>query len=64
VDTSSFYNRARAISLLLASWPSVTGTPGEAAFSGRLADYLRSWRHFHAQPDLVCQITIAGELKA
>jgi arginine utilization protein RocB len=35
-------SRARDIALELASWPSVTGTPDEAAFAGRLADYLRS----------------------
>jgi arginine utilization protein RocB len=61
VDTSSFYNRARAISLLLASWPSVTGTPGEAAFPGLLTDYLRNWRHFRTQPDLIRQIAIADD---
>ena len=33
--------RARDIALELTSWPSVTGTPDEAAFSGRLAGYLR-----------------------
>jgi arginine utilization protein RocB len=33
--------RAREIALELTSWPSVTGTPGEAAFASRLQDYLR-----------------------
>lgn len=32
--------RAREIALALTSWPSVTGTPEEAAFAGRLADYM------------------------
>lgn len=33
--------RAREIALELTSWPSVTGTQGEAAFAQRLQDYLR-----------------------
>ncbi len=33
--------RTREIALELTSWPSVTGTPDEAAFAGRLAGYLR-----------------------
>lgn len=33
--------RAREIALELTSWPSVTGTPEEAIFSGRLAAYLK-----------------------
>ena len=33
--------RAREIALELTSWPSVTGTPGEAAFARRLQEYLR-----------------------
>jgi len=32
--------RAREIALALTSWPSVTGTAEEAAFAGRLADYM------------------------
>ena len=34
--------RAREIALELTSWPSVTGTAGEAAFAQRLQDYLSS----------------------
>ena len=33
--------RAREIALELTSWPSVTGTAGEAAFAQRLQEYLR-----------------------
>ena len=33
--------RARAVALELTSWPSVTGTPGEAIFSERLIVYLK-----------------------
>ena len=33
--------RTREIALELTSWPSVTGTPGEAAFAQRLQEYLR-----------------------
>jgi len=32
--------RVRGIALTLTRWPSVTGTPGEAAFAGKLAQYL------------------------
>ena len=35
--------RAREIALELTSWPSVTGTEGEAAFAPRLQDYLSGW---------------------
>ena len=37
--------RAREIALGLTSWPSVTGTPEEAAFSDRLMQYLRDSGH-------------------
>jgi arginine utilization protein RocB len=37
--------RAREIALALTSWPSATGTPQEAAFAPKLADYLS---HFDA----------------
>ena len=37
--------RAREIALELTSWPSVTGTPEEAAFSDRLMQYLRDSGH-------------------
>src|SRR5436190_5690396 len=33
--------RAREIALELTSWPSATGTPGEAAFAQKLQEYLR-----------------------
>jgi arginine utilization protein RocB len=61
VNTFSFGDRTREISLQLANWPSVTGTPGEAAFSGQLADFLRTWPYFRAQFDLVQKIAIAGD---
>ncbi|HEY8383659.1 MAG TPA: M20/M25/M40 family metallo-hydrolase [Microvirga sp.] len=46
--------RARAVSLQLSAWPSVTGTPDEAAFSHKLAGLLREIPYFAANPrDLV-----------
>lgn len=41
--TALLAERARELALLLTSWPSVTGTSGEAAFPHRLADHLGSF---------------------
>jgi arginine utilization protein RocB len=49
--------RAREIALTLASWPSVTGSEGEAAFAPKLAGYLA---HF----DSVWSTPIPGEARA
>ena len=40
-NTPEISAHAREIALELTSWPSVTGTPGEAAFAQRLREYLR-----------------------
>ncbi|MDO8353455.1 MAG: peptidase M20, partial [Aestuariivirga sp.] len=40
-NTPELSARAREIALELTSWPSVTGTAGEAAFAQRLQEYLR-----------------------
>jgi arginine utilization protein RocB len=42
--------RAREIALTLTSWPSVTGSPEEAAFAPRLADYLRHFDKVWTSP--------------
>ena len=41
INSPELSSRAREIALELTSWPSVTGTPGEAAFARRLEEYLR-----------------------
>ncbi len=46
---------------MLTSWPSVTGTPGEVAFAGRLVEYLRTLPCFRAPLDLVQQIAIPDD---
>ena len=47
---ASLARRARETALELTSWPSVTGTPGEAEFPGRLAELLRRIPYFAAHP--------------
>ena len=42
--------RARELALTLTSWPSVTGTAGEAAFAPRLADYLEGFDRVWTEP--------------
>ena len=42
--------RARELALTLTSWPSVTGTAGEAAFAPRLADYLEGFDRVRTEP--------------
>jgi arginine utilization protein RocB len=41
INSPELSSRAREIALELTSWPSATGTPGEAAFARRLEEYLR-----------------------
>ena len=53
--------RAREIALTLTSWPSVTGTAGEAAFAHELARMLAGLPYFQAHPeDLVVQPVPGG----
>jgi arginine utilization protein RocB len=53
--------RTREIAIRLTEWPSVTGTRDEAAFSLRLAGFLRSFPYFSARPDQVVVAPIAGD---
>ncbi|KAA2235510.1 M20/M25/M40 family metallo-hydrolase [Salinarimonas soli] len=53
--------RSREISIRLTEWPSVTGTRDEAAFSLRLAGFLRSFPYFSARPDQVVVAPIPGD---
>ncbi|ANE44254.1 M20/M25/M40 family metallo-hydrolase [Deinococcus puniceus] len=48
-----WFARARELALLLTSWPSVTGQPGETAFAGLLEAELRRWPIFAAHPENV-----------
>lgn len=50
-DTRIDGTRVRDIAVLLTSWASQTGTPGEAAFSRRLRDHLLEWPYFAENPD-------------
>lgn len=43
--------RARALSILMTSWPSVNGSDGEATFAGRLRALLAETPYFRAHPD-------------
>lgn len=52
-DSPDLSGRARAITLDLVSWPSVTGTPDEADFAPRLASLLRGLPHLRDVPDHV-----------
>ncbi len=53
--------RAREIAIRLTEWPSVTGTRDEAAFSLRLAGFLRSLPYFSGRPDQVVVAPIPGD---
>jgi arginine utilization protein RocB len=43
--------RARALSVLMTTWPSITGSDGEAAFAARLRALLSESSYFRAHPD-------------
>ncbi len=53
--------RTRELALALTRWPSVTGTPGEAAFPRRLADLLRENPYFQAHPEHLLIQNIPGD---
>lgn len=53
--------RAREIALELASWPSVTGTTDEAAFAGRLAEFMQGIPALQAAGAAVEIWPIAGD---
>lgn len=54
------YDRAKEISYRLVSWPSESGTPGEAAFADRLASLLREIPYFRDHPDDIAVIDSHG----
>jgi arginine utilization protein RocB len=43
--------RARELTMTLVGWPSVTGSADEAAFAGRLADFVAQWPYFLKHPE-------------
>jgi arginine utilization protein RocB len=43
--------RAKALSVLMTAWPSITGSDGEAAFAGRLRAHLAETAYFRSHPD-------------
>lgn len=53
--------RTRELSLELTRWPSVTGTPDEAAFAGRLHGLLAGTPYFRAHPDQLKTIDSHGD---
>lgn len=54
------FDRVRDISHRLVSWPSESGTPGEAAFADRLADLLREIPYFRDHPDDIALVDSHG----
>jgi arginine utilization protein RocB len=55
--------QAKALSLLMTTWPSVTGSEGEAAFAGRLRALLAETPYFQANPDQLFTRPSHGEPK-
>ena len=53
--------RLEAIARCLVSWPSETGTDGEAAFGPRLAELLRAIPYFQSNPDDVVLVPSHGD---
>ncbi|WLR98274.1 M20/M25/M40 family metallo-hydrolase [Shinella sumterensis] len=53
--------RARALSLQMTRWPSVTGSPDEAAFSEHLRAHLAETPYFTRHPDQLFTIDSHGE---
>lgn len=54
------FERVRALSYELVSWPSESGTPGEAAFGDRLADLLREIPYFRDHPEDIAVLDSHG----
>lgn len=53
--------RVRDLSLLMTRWPSVTGSPDEAAFAGRLQALLAGLPPFRRHPDRLFTVASHGE---
>lgn len=61
IEGASIEDRARELATILVGWPSVTGTPDEAAFPGRLADLLRRHPYFERCPHDIVIAPIPGD---
>lgn len=55
--------RARDLSVLMTTWPSVTGSDGEAAFAGRLHALLAETPYFRKHPNQIFSRASHGEPK-
>ena len=53
--------RAKNLSLLMTRWPSVTGSPDEAAFSEKLRAHLAETPYFQRHPDQLFTVASHGE---
>ena len=53
--------RTRNLSLLMTRWPSVTGTPDEAAFSEKLRTHLAQTPYFQRHPDQLFTVDSHGK---
>ena len=53
--------RTKDLSLMMTRWPSVTGTPDEADFSGRLHALLAETPYFQRHPDQLLTVDSHGE---
>ncbi len=58
---SALGRRARDVAVAMTGWPSVTGTPGEAAFPHRLAELLRAHPYFRDNPEHCDVLPIPGD---
>lgn len=54
------YDRVKDISCRLVSWPSESGTPGEAAFADKLTELLREIPYFRDNPDDIAVLDSHG----
>jgi arginine utilization protein RocB len=54
------HNRAKDISYRLVSWPSESGTPGEAAFADKLAGLIGEIPYFHDHPEDIAVLDSHG----
>jgi len=59
-EASAISTRTAELAIEMTRWPSVTGSDGEAAFSGRLFDLLAATDYFKAHPDQLLALDSHG----
>ncbi|MGV3553001.1 M20/M25/M40 family metallo-hydrolase [Rhizobium sp.] len=59
--TTNWHDRVKDISYRLVSWPSESGTPGEAEFADRLVALLREIPYFRDHPDDIAVLDSHGD---